>query len=152
MSSAVSYWCVSLSSCIKWHINLNNNNNNLRGIKCVFFISITCNAISHLLKLQRFVLCWCYLSLKQNFLTAKINKWCHEEVFEIYSAYINKCGSVYSVSLRITWIQGYFKDETSHKFGLTSRKTLRIRRKCVYIIFFLLLYIEGTLPTCMLGY
>ena len=68
-------------------------------------------------------------------------------IFEIHGAYINKFACVYSVSLLITWIQWYFQDETSHKFGLTSREALCMRRKCVHIMSSLPLYIaEGSLP------
>lgn len=91
-------------------------------------------------------LCWCCLSMIVNLLEKKCLLPCKD--FETHSAYINKFGCVYSVSLLITWIQRYFQDETSHKFVLTSKEAICLGRKCVHIMFYRPLNIsEGFLPT-----
>lgn len=133
----------------------------MEAICRAFSPPITSSAIHYPLNAPAFCLCWCRLFTKTKLLDApppqkkERKKTCllPWKVFEIRSAYINKFGCVYSVSLLITRIQWYLRDETSHKFGLTSREALCMRKeekkkkKCVHIMFSLPLYIsEGSHP------
>ncbi len=117
----------------------------MEAIGCVFCLPITSSAIYYPLKRQRFV---CADVAFHKYKTSRQKKKCllPWKLFEIHSAYINKFGCVYSVSLLITWIQWYFQDETSHKFGLTSKEALCMRRKCVHIMFSLPFYTSEPPP------